>query len=145
MVRFFLIFLLFVGCQTQPVKFQPAEKPIDYDSFVKEAEDKLIFPASFGKGDYTDTYYTALENLTKCSNYSKDIYAKYEDCRKVYDKSAKVIEGHLKEISDLKAELETWRKLKVWFWSIIGVLIVGNLIYIFRNFLGTLIKARLGL
>ena len=145
MVRFFLIFLLLAGCQTQPVKFQPADKPIDYDKFVKEAEDKLIFPASFGKGDYTDTYYTALENLTKCSNYSKDIYAKYEDCRKVYDRSAHIIEGHLKEISDLKAELETWRKLKIWFWSIIGVLIVGNLIYIFRNFLGTLIKARLGI
>ena len=145
MVRFFLIFLLLVGCQTQPVKFQPADKPIDYDSFVKEAEGKLIFPASFGKGDYTDTYYTALENLTKCSNYSKDIFSKYEDCRKVYDKSAKIIELHLQEITALKAELETWRKLKVWFWSIIGVFIIGNLIYVFRNFLGTLIKARLGL
>jgi len=140
-----IILLLTIGCQTQPVKFEKAEKPADYDSFIKEAEEKLIFPASFGKGDYTDTYYTALENLTKCSNYSKDIYAKYEDCRKVYDRSAKVMEGHLKEISDLKAELETWRKLKVWFWSIIGVLIAGNLIYIFRNFLGTLIKARLGI
>ena len=39
MVRFFLIFLFLVGCQTQPVKFQPADKPIDYDKFVKEAED----------------------------------------------------------------------------------------------------------
>jgi hypothetical protein len=69
----------------------------------------------------------------------------YEDCRKVYEKSAGIIEGHLKEISDLKAELETWRKLKIWFWLIIGVLIIGNLIYIFKDFLWTLIKARLGL
>lgn len=144
-MKIFYVFLILVGCQSQPKKFEQVEKPVDYDKFVQEAENKLSWPASFGKGDYTDTYYTALENLTKCSNYSKDVYAKYEDCRKIYEKSAKVIEGHLKEISDLKAELETWRKLKIWFWSIIGVLIIGNLIYIFRDFLSTLIKARLGI
>jgi hypothetical protein len=144
-MKLLYIFLILVGCQSQPKKFEQADKPVDYDKFIEEAESKMIFPASFGKGDYTDTYYTALENLTKCSNYSKDIYAKYEDCRKVYDKSAKVIDGHLKEISDLKAELETWRKLKIWFWLIIGVIIIGNLIYIFKDFLWTLIKARLGI
>jgi hypothetical protein len=144
-MKLFYVLLILVGCQSQPKRFEQAEKPVDYDKFIEEAESKMIFPASFGKGDYTDTYYTALENLTKCSNYSKDVYAKYEDCRKVYEKSAGIIEGHLKEISDLKAELETWRKLKIWFWSIIGVLIIGNLIYIFKDFLWTLIKARLGL
>lgn len=144
-MKLLYVFLILIGCQSQPSRLEQVGKPVDYDTFVKEAENKLIFPASFGKGDYTDTYYTALENLTKCSNYSKDVYAKYEDCRKLYDKSAKIIENHLQEITELKAELETWRKLKVWFWSIIGVLIIGNLIYIFRNFLGTLIKARLGI
>lgn len=148
-MKLFYVLLILISCQTQPKKFEPVEKPVDYDSFVKEAEEKLIFPASFGKGDYTDTYYTALDNLTKCSNYSKEVYTKYDDCRKAYDRSASLMQEKDSQIKALTEELAPWREIKhywtVFKWTLIGFVVLsllGSVIYFFRDTILALIKVR---
>lgn len=143
------VLLILAGCQNQPKKFEPVEKPVDYDKFVQEAEDKLTWPASFGKGDYTDTYYTALENLTKCSNYSKDVYAKYDDCRKAYDRSASLMQEKDNQIKALTEEIAPWREIKHYWtvakWTLIGFVVLSvilSIVYFFRDTLLGLAKVR---
>ena len=142
-MKFFLAFLLLLSCQSAQVnKFQPADPPQDYSEFLDDV--KNAFPSkNFGMGDYTDSYYKAVNNLETCSVYSKKIYEQYTACSKAYSGSAATIENLQKDKEALTAELDTWRRLKIWFWSIIAVLIIGNLIYIFRGFLSTIIKSRL--
>lgn len=145
-MRFFLAFLLILSCQSAQVsKFQPLDPPADYSEFIDDLK-KNAFPSkNFGMGDYTDSYYKAVSNLETCSAYSKKIYEQYTACSKAYSGSAATIENLQKDKEALTAELDTWRKLKIYFWSFVGLVIVGNLIYVFRGFLSTIIKARLGI
>lgn len=145
MIKFCIFLLLLSSCQSAQVnKFNPIDPPADYNEFLSEV--KTAFPSkNFGMGDYTDTYYKTVNNLEACSAYSKKVYDQYTACSKAYSGSASRIENLQKEKETLTEELATWRRLKIWFWSIIAVLIIGHLIYIFRGFLSTLIKARLGI
>lgn len=144
-MRFFLAFLLLLSCQSAQVnKFQPAEPPQDYSEFLDDV--KNAFPSkNFGMGDYTDSYYKAVSNLETCSVYSKKIYEQYTACSKAYSGSAAIIENLQKDKETLTEELATWRRLKIYFWSFIGLVIIGNLIYVSRGFLSTIIKSRLGI
>lgn len=145
-MKFFFAFLLLSSCQSAQVsKFQPIDPPADYSDFIDDLK-KNAFPSkNFGMGDYTDSYYKAVNNLETCSAYSKKAYDQYQACSKAYSGSAATIENLQKEKESLIEELNTWRRLKIYFWSFVVLVIIGNLIYVFRGFLSTLIKARLGI
>lgn len=144
-MRFLIALLLLNSCQTASPRFEPLDPPADYSEFIDDLK-KNAFPSkNFGVGDYTDSYYKAVTNLETCSSYSKKVYDQYQACSKAYSGSAERIENLQKEKESLTEELATWRKLKIYFWSFVALVIIGNLIYVFRGFLGTLIKARLGI
>ena len=134
----FLLFLLlgFVwACHTPPKP--KLDKPNDYTPVIEQVEKSPEMDASPKLREIKQNTSNALR---ECQAYGTEAYAKYTACDSDLQSIKKALEDQNKRIEELEKELAPWRKIKMFFWTVlIGsiVALIASIAWKFRKLFGS--------